>query len=147
MSTLSNSAYSFDRDVVFKATDGSGSVLVIWTVPVHFTNDTGTGIASGPYTLTFVPSAIAALSAKTDWSLRTRTALTLDGDGQAAADLHLKAGDLNGTNAVNILDYSILKDNWLPPQGPAGDINGDGIVGSLDYSLMKDNWFTAGDPE
>ena len=57
----------------------------------------------------------------------------------------LRAGDLNGSNSINVLDYSILKVNWFTAN-PAADVNGDGVVNTLDYALMKANWFAVGDP-
>ena len=108
------------------------------------------------YTLTEVPDGTTHLSAKTAWSLRSNVAVALV-DGQATADFTgtgsgtpfggmLRGGDINGTNGVNILDYAVLKLNWLTSNAVA-DINGNGGVGITDYSIMKDNWFKAGDPE
>jgi hypothetical protein len=158
MLTQSSASYAFDRDVVFKATDAGGVVLATWTVTVSFVNDpdpdadplTSDGTASGSYTLTQVPDAIAGLSAKTDWSLRKKELASLDGSGQAVVDITVPGGDLNGSNSVNILDYSLMKTNWMgnhDPLDPVADVNGDGVTGSLDYSLMKSNWFQVGDPE
>jgi 7,8-dihydro-6-hydroxymethylpterin-pyrophosphokinase len=149
MSTLSNASYSFIRNVVFTATDGVGTVLKSWTVAVSF-NNPGAQVASGPYTLTDVPGTIANLSAKTAWSLRRKQAAVLGGSGQATVNFtganDLLGGDINGSNSINILDYSVLKVNWNTTNAVA-DINGDGLVQLLDYSLMKSNWFALGDPQ
>ncbi len=144
--TLSSASYSFTRDVVFVATDSSGTVVKTWTIAVAFTNNTVNQIASGTYVLLNAPGTMANLSAKTAWHLRKRQAVALDGDGQATADFTLLGGDLDDTNYVNILDYSILKSYWNSTD-PLGDINGDGQVQLLDYSIMKSNWFKPGDPE
>ncbi|NLX22747.1 MAG: hypothetical protein GXY55_13935 [Phycisphaerae bacterium] len=146
MSTLSGAAYGFDREVVFKATDTGNTVLQTWTVTVTFTNNPVTRTAAGSYVLTLVPGSTARLSAKTDWSLRKRIPVTLDTYGQGVANFTLTSGDLDGSNTANILDYSILKANWMTA-GPAGDYNGDSQVMLLDYSLLKNAWFTTGDPE
>lgn len=149
MDTLSGDAYNFARDVVFKATDAGDVVLKTWTVTVTFTNNTVTKIASGTYTpLTDVPDTTANLSAKTAWALRRRLESLSFPDGQATAAFtganKLLGGDLNGTNTVNILDYAILKLNWVTPNAVA-DINGDGGVAMLDYSILVGNWFQRGD--
>jgi len=135
------------RTVVFKATNAAGDVLMTWTEDILFTTDT-----VDLYTLTDVPQATVALSAKTDWNLR-RKIEGLDmsaNDGQAAADFtgdtNLPGGDINGTNGVNILDWSLMKINWFSDD-PVADITGDGQVNLSDYITMKRNWFTAGDPE
>lgn len=143
-STLSTASYSFTRNVVFVATDAGGTVLKSWTIPVDFTNDTGTKVASGEYKLLLAPAGMANLSAKTNWSLRKKEAASLDDDGQSTTNFVLLGGDLNGTNSVNVLDYSILKVNWYTA-GAVADINGDGGVGSLDYDIMKSNWFVTGE--
>jgi len=154
MDTLVDSSppgnYSFDRAVVFKATDAGDVVLKTWTETVTFTNSMATEIASGTYTLTDVPDATVNLSAKTDWSLRRRLESLSFTDGQATAAFtganKLDGGDLNGSNTVNILDYSILVVNWYTTNAVA-DINGDGEVRLEDYSILVTYWFTMGDIE
>jgi hypothetical protein len=144
--TMSDSAYSFSRDVVFVATDAAGAVLETWAIPVGFTNDVGARTASGSYTLADVPGNPANLSARTACHLRKRQVVTLDADGQAVAAFTLLGGDLEGSNYVNILDYSILRSHWNSSDA-AADINGDNQVQLFDYSIMKSNWFRIGDPE
>jgi len=150
MATLSSTSYGFSRNVVFTATDSGGSVLKSWTVSVGFNNNTTTQVAAGTYTLTDVPGTIAGLSAKTAWSLRRKQAVSLGVNGQATVDFtvsggtDLLGGDINGSNSINILDYSVLKVNWFTTNAVA-DINGDGSVNTSDYLLMKGNWFTMGD--
>ena len=130
------------RVVTFIAT---GEARKVWTLPL--TNTSG---AVFEYRLTEVPTATTGLSAKTAWSLRSKIGVTLDPQGQGVADFvgarKLRAGDINETNQVNVLDYSILKTNWNTSNDVA-DMNGDGMVGILDYSLLKANWFAFGDPE
>jgi hypothetical protein len=146
-STLSSAAFSFNRDVVFVATDNapSNNVLKTWTVSVAFTNSTESQMASGAYTLTSVPAGTAHLSAKTAWHLRKRVDVDLGGSGQITPGFTLLGGDLNGSNSINILDYSKMQINW--GGGTGGDINGDGSTFTLDYSIMKSNWFRIGDPQ
>lgn len=148
-STLSGNSYSFGRDVTFTATDGSGAVLAAWTVTVSFMNQPGTGMASGPFTLVDVPTTAVNLSAKSEWTLRSRQPVDFDADGQAPAEFvgskALRCGDLDGSNSVTILDYSRLKRFWNL-LSPEADLNGDGYVNALDYTLMKSNWFQVGDP-
>ncbi len=146
-SVNSSTAYSVDRTVTFVATDAGGAVLKTWMPTVCFANDPGSQTASGSYVLTNVPAGVVNLSAKTAWHLRSRQAVTFDGDDQAdGVAFTLLGGDVNGTNSINVLDYSVLKVNWNSTNA-AADINGDGIVNILDYSLMKQNWFRVGDPQ
>ncbi len=126
------------------ATNATGTALKAWAVDVAFTNSAE--VASGSYTLTDVPANTARLSAKTAWALRKRVDVTLDASGQAVANVAMLSGDVNGTNSINVLDYSVLKLNWNSPNALA-DVNGDGQVQLLDYSLMKANWFQVGDPQ
>jgi len=133
------------RDVTFVATGGATKS---WTLTLSFAG----GI--GSYTLTDVPEGTTNLSAKAAWNLRTKLAAALDVDGQASADFidadKLRGGDINGTNSINILDYSLLKISWYTAGGsndPVADISGDGQVNGNDYILMKGNWFQTGDPQ
>jgi hypothetical protein len=142
--TLKTTAYSVTRDVVFVATDDLGAVLKTWTVAVQFTN--ASEVASGSYTLTDVPDGIKKLSAKTAWQLRKRQAVSLDANGQTAANFVLLGGDVKEDNFVNILDYSVLKGSWNTTNA-AADINGDGTVGTLDYTIQKNSWFQRGDEQ
>ena len=134
------------RDVTFICTDSSNTVLKTETVAVDFLNSTNQGTA----TLTEAPADTAHISAKTAWNLRERLDVSLDSDGQASASFSstdkLRGGDINGSNSINILDYSILRANYNSYNSQA-DINGDGQVQLLDYMIMRSNWFQLGDPE
>jgi hypothetical protein len=129
------------RAVTFVATGGTKKT---WPQTLTFSG----GVAS--YTLTDVPAGTTNLSTKTAWNLRKKVAVTLDSDGQATVNFtssaKLLGGDINGSNSINILDYSILKVNWFTSNAVA-DIDGNGNVGLLDYTTMKANWFNVGDPE
>ena len=132
------------RTVTFVANGGTKT----WDISVNF----AAGSPTGSYTLTDVPTGTTALSAKAAWNLRRKlTGLSLDGNGQLTGvnftgGSRLLGGDINGSNGINILDYSILKTNWFTTNAVA-DINGDGSVQFLDYSIMKSNFFQKGDAE
>lgn len=143
LATYSSVDYGFVRDVVFVASGEGGGVLKSWTISVDFTNHEE--VASGSYVLADVPAGIAALSAKTAWHLRRRQEGALSGEGQGTIDFVLLGGDLNGSNSVNVLDYSLLKTNW--GISGIGDINGDGVANILDYSALKSAWFAVGEKE
>jgi len=106
------------------------------------------GIAS--YILTGIPDGVTSVSAQSAWNLRRKLTLAGGVNGQWTADFRgsakLLGGDINGTNTVNLLDYSAMKANWLTGNTVA-DVNGDGVVNTLDYNIMKSNWFVLGDPE
>jgi len=147
MDTLSGSSYSFNRLVTFKATDALDNIIKTWDETVTFTNDTVLKIASGSYTLDNVPVDTANISAKTNWSLRDKQAVTFDADMQGTAtDLLMLGGDMNDSNTTTILDYSILKTNWLTLNAIA-DLTGDGGVNILDYAILKKNFFQTGAAE
>ena len=55
----------------------------------------------------------------------------------------IKAGDVNGDGAVNIIDIGILIDNYgspPPPAYPRADQNGDKIVNIIDIGIVIDNY-------
>jgi len=140
------------RVVTFVATGGTS--IKTWNLTLENTSG-----AVFDYTLIDVPPGTTAISAKTAWNLREKLAVTFT-EGQATADFlkdgvagwsdatdhYLRAGDLNGSNTVNIQDYGILKLNWLAT-APVADLDGSGQVNALDYAYMKLNWFKAGDPQ
>lgn len=56
----------------------------------------------------------------------------------------LLAGDLNGDDTVNALDWSLMSPLWLTDDHTA-DINDDGKVNSIDFSYLSKNWQEIGD--
>jgi hypothetical protein len=152
--TLVTTSYQVTRNVTFQATQDDGTVLKTWNISVDFTNNGTTKIASGNYLLTAVPDGTVRVSAKTNWTLRRRQPVVLDGDMQSITDFvmangtHLLGGDLDNSNLVNILDYAIVKIHWFEAgQNNAGNINGDPAgVQLFDYALIKNSWFMGGDP-
>ncbi len=134
------------RQVVFTATNSSGTVLTSWTKNVVFTGTTGT------VPLEAVPSGTAAISAKTAWNLRSKVAATFTPEGVEIGGVSLTGtdklpgGDITGDNVVNTLDYSVLRYHWLTNDAVA-NINGDTIVNLADYGLLKGNFYTIGDPQ
>jgi len=136
------------RNVTFAFTD-SGTVLSTRTLPVVFTNGTGT------VTLTDVSGDTDQLSVKTATHLRERLPVVFT-DGQASVSYtgagELQGGDLNGDNIVNLLDYAVLKFYWLNvvgtvPAAAAAEINGDGSVNLTDYQILQSNFYQQGDPQ
>lgn len=56
----------------------------------------------------------------------------------------LLAGDLNGDDVINSLDWSSMFGVWFT-NSTSGDLNKDNIVNSLDRALLVRNWFLRAD--
>jgi len=124
------------------------TVLKTWVLPLS--NGGGDTFS---YTLTGIPLNANALSAKTDWTVRSKLPMTLDIHGNAAGvdftstfAKMLRGGDLNGNNAITFNDYSILASHFFVPF-PAADINGDGTVNLFDYVILSNNFLSGGDSQ
>ena len=131
------------REVVFTATDAQGAMLEQWVRLIEF--DEGVGVD----TLFDVPLDMVRLSAKAEFSLRRRLPAEPDLDGQVGvvfggAENLLLSGDITGDNVVNMLDFSVLRSNWLSENG-AADITGSGGTTIHDLNLIKANWYVQGD--
>ena len=64
------------------------------------------------------------------------------------SDFYLRAGDMNGNNVIDLLDYNILRATWARlPADLNADVNGDGKVDGVDYGLLLKNWAKSGDAE
>jgi hypothetical protein len=121
----------------------------------------------GSYTLINVPDGVTMVAAKAAWNLRERLTLTAGGDpaqslayfvngekvrtpGPGSSDPivnnHLRGGDINGSNRVDLGDFAILQVNY-GTVFPAADIDGNGAIGVNDYTLMQSNFNASGDPE
>jgi hypothetical protein len=89
------------------------------------------------------------ISAKTAWTRRKRLGVNFAAN-QATADFgggdKPRGGDLNGSNAVETIDYAILRRFWLS-SNPAAYIDGNGVVDASDYAILIADWLTRGDPE
>jgi hypothetical protein len=112
-----------------------------------------TGLAT--FRLVQVPPSATLLSAKTAWNLRVTRPMAatvnfvnngVPGTFTPASDFYLRAGDMNGDNVINLLDYNILRINYGSSSGGPADINGDGVVNIFDYTLMQINFGKSGDP-
>jgi hypothetical protein len=56
----------------------------------------------------------------------------------------LLAGDLDGNNVINSLDFSEMNKKWYLTD-PVADLNRDGLVNALDFSLLNKNWQKSGE--
>ena len=101
---------------------------VIATLPTGTLTYSDTGLAGGT---TYSYSLVA-----TDAVGNTSPAATL-----SPTTLNPKPGDLNGDNAVNITDLSIMLSNFNTANAVA-DINKDGTVNIFDLSILLSNYGT-----
>jgi hypothetical protein len=134
------------REVVFVFTDSGNTVLETRTVSVDFD---ATGV--GGVTFADVDGTSANLSAKTAWNLRQRLPISFDVDGQATVNFtgaeQLPGADLNGDNAVNMLDYAIMRFYWTSTTDSTADITADGAVNTTDFAILQANFYTLGDAQ
>ena len=138
------------RDVTFVLTYASDGVdhKITRVLTLGFVNNKST------YSFTDLPDGIKSISAKTAWSLRRRIMLT-PSNGQCIANFTdnnvVPGGDLPtagapfGDNAVNALDYAVLRNAW--GYGSIDHITGDGYTDNEDYLAMRESWYKVGDPE
>ena len=129
------------RAVTFAVSDGE-----TFTNRAEQTLSFSDGVAS--YSVS-APPGISRLSAKTAWTLRQAVTVT-PAHGEATADFTgadlLLAGDLDGSNFVDLGDYFILAGAWSTPN-PAADLDGSGWVDLDDYFLLSNHWNEPGEPE
>ena len=129
--------------VTFKATDGGGTILRTWNLPLDFAG----GVAL--YTLPDVPLDTVGLSAKTEWTLRQKLPVVFANDRAMVdflGDSALPGGDLDDSNTCDVFDYFILAGAWYT-HDLAADIDGNGVVDLDDYFLLAFHWYSGGDPE
>ncbi len=128
----------FSRAVVLVMTSGAGAVVETRTETLQFTNSVAT------LSMTQIPAGVAAISADTAWTLRTKQSVVYNATGQATVSLPLDGGDLTGDNKVDMLDFARLR-YYLTTTDAVADINGDGAVNLTDYGILKFYWYKTGD--
>lgn len=64
--------------------------------------------------------------------------------GDSCFEVSALAGDVNGDNAVNVFDLSVILANWSQAgmTRGQGDLNRDGVVNVFDLSMLLINWGT-----
>jgi len=128
----------FERDVQFVLMGESDVLIAEWAELVSFSNATAT------VSLTQVPAGVVSVSADTDWTLRAKQDVNYDTNEQGTAALPLVGGDLNHDNLVDMLDFTRLR-FFYQSTAPEADINCDGGVNILDYSIIRQNWQQTGE--
>jgi chitodextrinase len=56
----------------------------------------------------------------------------------------LPAGDFNGDNLINSLDFSYMNGKWAENDS-LSDLNKDSVVNSLDFAYLSNNWLRSGE--
>ncbi|MBL8132749.1 MAG: hypothetical protein JNL42_12890, partial [Anaerolineae bacterium] len=134
-----HSSYVLPLHIVLTPQSGSAPVL-----DGSFTTDD-----SGVMTLPAVPAGDYTLWVKGAHTLAVSQNVTLDAEPNAIATDLLKEGDADGSNRVNISDFSILASAFASAQGELrfderADFNHDGIVNIADFSLLASNFGALG---
>jgi hypothetical protein len=104
--------------------------------------------ASGHFTVSVagLPSGTYDWQAEGSQYLANVGTVTLTGAPMTYLEVGLlRAGDANGDNIVNVLDFAILKGSYAEACGqvgydPRSEFTGDCLVNSQDFILMKRNW-------
>ena len=127
----------------FRPTDGSAAF--VQTVQVG---------PNGAFILTGVPKKAYTLHIKGAHYLATNIGVDATAGDVSSANAGLSAGDINGDNRVDTLDFGLLVnvygDSYNPvnPSAPsaalAADLNGDGTVDVLDFGLLVNNYGATG---
>ncbi len=107
-----------------------------------------TTAASGAATFTLSAVGLSAgtnydYQLKPTYYLSKKILNTAFADSMTLTFSNLRAGDLDNSNLVNSLDFSILNTKWDTADSVA-DINQDGLVNTIDFSLLNSNWFQSG---
>ncbi len=141
LSLQGRSDYSGDLEVTLL--DGFGTPV---SGPTTVTAD-----ASGQFTLNGVAPGLYQAQVKRQGYLDAVQGVSLvSGPNDAGSFGELRAGDANGDNLVDLLDFSALATSFNKTSGDTGfnasaDFDGDGNVTTLDFSLLVSNFNQQGE--
>jgi hypothetical protein len=107
--------------------------------------------AQGNFTVNNLPTGTFDIDVKNANRLSRRAAgVAIPASGSfSRAFGQLLAGDVDGGNFVNLLDYSALQASFFLEQGDTGynalaDFNGDNGINLQDYAFLQGNFFAEG---
>ncbi len=126
----------------------------IATITASATDNSGSGLAKVVF---LVDGSVADTATTSPYSYQWDTlsipdgnhtieAQAYDNDGDVGSSATIPVivnnGDINGDNAVSILDLSVMAGNWKNTNATyqQGDLNGDKAVNILDLSILGNNW-------
>jgi len=116
------------------------------TVDVGGTNYAVTTDTSGNFTVTGLTAGSYDIRVKNSHTLRNvKSGVMLVAGSNVIHFGTLLEGDANDSNCVNITDFSILANGFVPEYDARADFNQDGFVNISDFSLLKSNFGTCGD--
>ena len=113
----------------------------------------GSGSAFGTFSIPFVPAGTYDVAIKGTKNLRKVLQGVIVGGGTATLpDTLLPAGDANGDNSADVLDFGTLVNAYGSDAAVSGsgydataDFNFDGLVDVLDFGLLVNEYGTMGD--
>jgi len=84
------------------------------------------------------------------WLRKVLRNVAISSSGASGQSPSLTNGDINGDNAIDLLDFNKLSLAWKSNSGsanwnPNADLNGDGSVDILDWNVLSKNWRKTGD--
>lgn len=150
-----STATRYPRKLVISSLEGLSSVpnttamtaTVLSAATVLETQSNLLPNTSSEYTVTFLstdPQLVDIRVLVTGYLTNKLT--SIDTTVNSATDLtvpQLAAGDFNGDDTINSLDYSVLNAHYNQ-NFAAADINRDGLINSLDYAILKNNYGKTG---
>jgi dienelactone hydrolase len=125
------------------APDSSWSVGL--TVTIGEQQYATTTDASGSFTLEGLTPGTYDIRLKNLHTLANRRSLTLSPGANVVSFGTLKEGDANDDNCVTFTDFEILAGAFWPGYDPRADFNQDGVVNILDFSMLRENFAVCGD--
>ena len=100
---------------------------------------------NGLFMLVLPPQQPLSIQVKGSTTLRNvKNNVRLDPGNNNLSLGTLLAGDSNGDNVVDIVDFSIFRSKYGTASAQA-DLNGNGVVDIFDFSLLRTNFGRSGD--
>ena len=139
--TVQTEAQTLSGKVIGVGSNNNAATVQLLNATTNAVVETTTSDAvSGIYQFSAIASANYKIKVIKSGYLAEIISETFSGVSKSAADISLIAGDTDGNNKIDVVDYAKLILNYKSTSAVSSDFNSDGIVNMTDLTMIISNF-------